>query len=308
MAAVKRALVLAAAAVSLRCATAPSAAPVPAAQPEMRVVAPAMTPEVQQKREAELAQARRDYEANPNSADAIIWLGRRAAYLGRYEEAIAIFTDGTRKHPNDARMYRHRGHRYITVRRFTDAITDLEHAAKLVRGKPDEIEPDGQPNARNTPIGSLHTNIDYHLGLAYYLNGDYERAVKVYRRSMAQSNNPDRLVSTSYWLYLTLRRLGRTAEAEKVLEPIGSSLDVIENVGYHKLLLMFSGEIAPEELLKQDLNTTDGATMLYGIGAWYLVKGQTERATPLWRQVLAGNQWASFGYIAAETELKRADL
>src|SRR6185503_2528830 len=74
---------------------------------------PQMTPEVARQREEQLAAARREYERDPNDANAIIWLGRRTAYLGRYGEAIAIFTEGIRKHPRDARIYRHRGHRYI---------------------------------------------------------------------------------------------------------------------------------------------------------------------------------------------------
>lgn len=272
------------------------------APPAPIIVPPPMSAQTRKTREEDLARARRMYELSPDSAEAILWLGRRTAYLGRYSEAIEIFTEGIRKHPGDARMYRHRGHRFITTRRFDDAIRDLEHAAELVRGKPDEVEPDGQPNARNIPIGSLQTNIYYHLGLAYYLKGDYERAVTAYRRCNEMSTNADRLVSTSYWLYLSLRRLGRQQEAEKVLEPIGTSMDIIENVAYHKLLLMFSGDIAPEELQAQDPNTTDGATIFYGIGAWHFVNAEPEKARPLWEKVLAGTQWASFGYIAAEAE------
>jgi len=269
------------------------------------LTSPQLAADVQKKREDELAQAKRDYDADPKNADAIIWLGRRTAYLGRYREAIDIFTEGIRKHPDDARMYRHRGHRYITVRRFADAARDLEFAAILVRGKPDEVEPDGQPNARNIPLGSLQSNIFYHLGLAYYLQGDFDRALPPYQRCLALAKNPDRLVSTSHWLYMTLRRLGRVKEAEKVLEPIGSSLDVIENISYHKLLLMYGGEIAPEELVRQDANTTDGATILYGIGNWYFYNGQPERAYPLWQKVLDGSQWSAFGYVAAEAEMAR---
>ncbi len=284
------------------CVSAPQPAPVRNVQ-----IAPlVMTSEVQKQREEELAQAQREYDANPDSADAIIWLGRRTAYLGHYREAVDIFTQGIKKHPEDARLYRYRGHRLITLRRFHDAVNDLEYAARLVRGKPDEVEPDGQPNARNTPVGSLHTNIDYHLGLAYYLLGDYQHALVAYRRCLALSNNPDRLVSTTYWLYLTLRKMGRVNEAEKVLEPIGTTMDIIENVAYHKLLLMFSGDIAPEELLSQDAKTTDGATILYGIGAWYYVKGQPEKAYPLWQRVIDGAQWSSFGFIAAEAEIAAA--
>jgi tetratricopeptide (TPR) repeat protein len=266
-----------------------------------------MTDEVRAKREAELADARAAYEKNPNDADATIWLGRRLAYLGRYPEAIDIFSEGIRKHPRDARFLRHRGHRYLTMRDFDRAIADLEKAASLTRGRPDETEPDGLPNARNTPVGSLQSNICYHLGLAHYLKGDFERADAVYTPCNALSTNPDRLVSLAHWRYMTLRRLGRAEEAEQLLVPIGPGLDVIENAAYHKLALMYRGEIAPEELLRQDASTTDGATILYGLGNWYLVSGQPEKARPLFEQIVAGNQWAAFGYIAAEAELARGE-
>lgn len=281
-------------------APAPELAPPPATT---------LAPAVQSEREQQLQAARRDYEKNPNDPDAIIWLGRRTAYLGRYAEAIEIYNEGIRKHPRDARMYRHRGHRYITLRNFDSAIRDLTRATELVRGKPDEIEPDGLPNPRNVPIGSLQSNICYHLGLAYYLKGDFERALPVYQRCAAESTNPDRLVSTSHWLYMTLRRLGRTKEAEKVLEPIDRGLDVIENFSYHKLLLMYRGEIAPEELLREPLEGVDSPTILYGIGNWYLYNGQPERADEIFRRIVANPaQWAAFGFIAAEAELspKRA--
>ena len=63
-------------------------------------------------------------------------------------------------------MYRHRGHRYVSIREFDRAIADLEYAATLIEGTEDEIEPDGMPNAMNIPVSSLHSNIWYHLGLA----------------------------------------------------------------------------------------------------------------------------------------------
>ena len=133
-------------------------------------------------------------------------MGRRVAYLGRYREAIEHFSDGVEKHPNDARMYRHRGHRYITVRELPKAIADLAKAAQLIEGKADQVEPDGQPNARNTPTSTLNTNIYYHLGLAHYLSGDFDRRPAQYRRCLAFSKNPDMLVATTYWYYLTLTR------------------------------------------------------------------------------------------------------
>ena len=269
------------------------------------LIRPALPADVGKQRQDELAAARREYEANPDSADAIIWLGRRLAYLGRYREAIDVFSEGIRKHPGDARLYRHRGHRFITLRRFKDAEADLERAAALVKGKPDEIEPDGLPNARNIPLGSLQSSIYYHLGLAYYLQGDFDRALRAYQRCLQLAKNADRLVSTSNWMYMTLRRMGRPKDADKVLEPISTSMDVIENVAYHKLLLMYDDDIAPEELATQDATTTDGATILYGIGNWYFYNGEPEKAWPIWQQVIDADNWASFGAIAAESEVAR---
>ncbi|UCF41036.1 MAG: hypothetical protein JSW43_01470 [Gemmatimonadota bacterium] len=269
---------------------------------------PALTLEVRQEREARLAQARRAWEAAPENADSIIWLGRRLAYLGRYREAIEVYTAGLSQHPGDARLYRHRGHRYITLRDFDAAIEDLAYAARLVAGQADEVEPDGLPNERGIPTSTLQSNIWYHLGLAHYLKGDFERAATSYRMCLGVSATEDMVVATSHWLYMTLRRLDREEEAEAVLQPIHADMDIIENDGYHRLLLMYKGELTPEDL-RQDTGSDDplaDATMGYGVGNWHLYNGRPGEAEAVFRRILAGDQWAAFGYLAAEAELARA--
>ena len=84
------------------------------------------------KLEADLAKAKAGYDRDPSSPDNAIWLGRRLGYLGRFSEAIDTFTQGIGKHPGDARLYRHRGHRYITVRRFAEAQADFERDPGIV--------------------------------------------------------------------------------------------------------------------------------------------------------------------------------
>ena len=267
---------------------------------------PPLPPEVQADREAKLVAARAEAEADPGDVEALIWLGRRTAYLGRYREAVDIFTRALEKHPGDPRLLRHRGHRYITLRRFDLAAADLERAAGMIAGRPDEIEPDGLPNARNIPLSTLQNNIWYHLGLAYYYTGDLENALRAFRECMAVSKNADMQVSTTHWLYMILRRLGRTGEAEELLGPIRTDMEVIENRAYHWLVLMYKGEISPESLmgLATDENL-DPATLGYGLGNWHLYNGHREEAVKAFRQVLTTEQWAAFGYIAAEADLKR---
>lgn len=267
---------------------------------------PPVSAETKRQMETQLEAARKRFEGSPDDPEALIWLGRRLGYLGRFREAIQTFGEGIRKFPSDARFYRHRGHRYITVRRFDLAITDFEKAAALIKSKPDEIEPDGQPNARNIPTSTLQFNIWYHLGLAQYLRKQNEAALKSFRACLKVSKNPDALAATTHWLYMTLRRLNRARDAAKVLEPISAKMDIIENAGYHKLLLMYKGEISAssleQEALKQE-GSPGSYSILYGIGNWYLYNGKQAEAHSLFRKMLAGDQWTSFGYIAAEAEM-----
>jgi tetratricopeptide (TPR) repeat protein len=269
---------------------------------------PEASGELRQRQEQQLAEAKAAHDRAPNDADAIIWHGRRLAYLGRYNDALAVFTEGVTKHPADARMFRHRGHRYITVRRFADAIRDFERAAALIRGKPDEVEPDGQPNVRNIPTSTLQSNIWYHLGLAYFLTGDFERALRAYQEDLAVAENPDMQVAVTYWLHMTLRRLGRGTEAAEVLAPIRRDLDIIENGAYHRLLLLYKGELRADSLLRSfgaDGGLED-VTTGYGVASWHLSGGRRTEAEAILRRVVAARgQWAAFGYVASEAELKR---
>jgi len=255
-----------------------------------------------------LEEARSVLDATPDDPQALIWVGRRTAYLGRYREALEIFTEGIAAHPDHAALYRHRGHRHISLRQLDEAIADLSRAARLIAGQPDEVEQDGLPNARGIPTSTLQSNIWYHLGLAHYLQGDFERALDAYRADLAVATNPDMLVATSHWLYMTLRRLGRDEEAAAVLEPITAELEIIENHEYHRLLLMYRGEISTDEILAGidgEGDSLGSATTGYGLGNWFLYNGDRNRARETFGRIVDGGQWASFGFIAAEAELAR---
>jgi tetratricopeptide (TPR) repeat protein len=259
--------------------------------------------------EGNLADAKAAYDKSPNDPEAIIWLGRRLAYLGRYRDAIDVFSLGVARHAADPRMYRHRGHRYITVRELDRAIADLSTAAKLVANRADEVEPDGQPNARNIPTSTLNSNVFYHLGLAHYLKGQFEPALRAYRDCLRFSKNADMLSATSHWLYMTLRRLHRPSEAAAVLDAITPDMDIIENGSYHKLLLMYKGIGSADALMESARGGgIDAVTVGYGIANWHLYNGRRDEALGLFRRIVEdyAAQWPAFGYIAAEAELSPA--
>ena len=259
-----------------------------------------------QKLDADLAQAERTLAANPKDAEAIIWVGRRLGYLWRFNDAIAMFTKGIELHPDNPKFYRHRGHRYITIRQFAKAQADFEKAAQLIKGKPDEIEPDGAPNPAGKPRSTLQFNIWYHLGLAYYLQGNYAKAYDAYVECMKVSNNDDSVTATSDWMWMTLMRLNRKAEAAKVLARITPQMDILENGSYHRRLLMYKGVEQPEALLDTaKADDTTIATQGYGVGNYYYVTGNMAKAREVFQKVTSGGGWNAFGYIAAEADLQR---
>lgn len=250
-----------------------------------------------------LATAKADYDSDPVNADNIIWFGRRTAYTGDYRRAIEIFSEGIEKFPDDARMYRHRGHRYISIREFDLAIDDFEHASELIEGTENEIEPDGLPNALNIPISSLHGNIWYHLGLAYYLKQDWDNAYRAYKAGFDAGRNDDNRVSTTHWLYMILQRKGDPEAAAKVLDAISADMNVIENMSYHNLCLFYKGEMTLAELIGDNADSPAGAAIMYGAANWHYYTGDVDKANEMLEALVATNAWSPFGFIAAEVDL-----
>ena len=253
---------------------------------------------------ANFEKAKTEFEANPKDVEALIWYGRRTAYLGRYRQAIAIYTEGIKNFPQEARLYRHRGHRYISIRNYEAAIADLEKAASLIQGTADQIEPDGMPNAQNIPLSSLHSNVWYHLGLAYYLTQEYEKAYTAYIQCRESGDNYDNIVSSTHWLYLIQLRLGNPERADSLLAPIQKAAVVIENQSYADLCQLYKGWISPDTLLLASPGNPSNDAVNYGLASWYLHQGDSSKGIQLLEALVAGKAFTSFGYLAAEGDLK----
>lgn len=273
------------------------------------LTSPTLAPETRELFERRLASAQRQFDAAPDDELAIVWLGRRTAYLGRYREAISIYTRGLALHPESAWLLRHRGHRFLTLRNLDDAIADLRRAAALTRGAPDIIEADGLPNARDEPRSTLGGNTWYHLGVALYCKGDFGSAAAAFGECLKYSTwNDDMLVATTAWLHRTLRRLGRDDEAAALLEPIHDGMDVIENDAYLRSLLFAKGELSLERALTDTGDGVTRVTLAYGVAAELLARGEDDAGIEILRRIVRTDQWAAFGYLAAEADLVRLGL
>ncbi|NOT76075.1 MAG: hypothetical protein HOP08_14205 [Cyclobacteriaceae bacterium] len=238
-----------------------------------------------------------------------IWYGRRLGYFSRFQEAIDVFTEGISKYPASAKLYRHRGHRYISLRQFSKATEDLKKADELSSESPIEIEPDGSPNKLNIPLSTTQFNSRYHLGLAFYLQEDFKNAEQSYQSCLLTCNNDDLMIATIDWLYMTYKREGKEQEASKLLDNVLDSMNIVENDSYYKRCMMYKGKISPDSLLKVSSDENDPdlalATQGYGVGNWYLYNGDSAKAKEIFEKVVAGKHFSAFGFIASEAELAR---
>jgi tetratricopeptide (TPR) repeat protein len=239
------------------------------------------------KLEAEFVAALTAFEAAPDDEEALILYGRRMAYLWRYQESIAIYTNGLRAFPQSAMLYRHRGHRYISVRRFEAAERDMARANELLGGD---------------------FNILYHLGLARWLLGDFAGALAPYKECLEVAGSDEHRVAIAYWLYLTLLRLGRIEEAAAHLGSF-SAKEEGENVHYFNVLRMWKGEQSEQDVLAlMDSSDYNLATMSYGLGVWHLIEGRRDQARSYFESILSSSYWSAFGFIASEVEMLREGM
>jgi tetratricopeptide (TPR) repeat protein len=245
------------------------------------------------------------HRANPHDEDALIWAGRRLGYLGRFDEAIALFTQGLAAHPRSAKLLRHRGHRYLSTQRFDLAVADLERARELAFAAPDEVEPDGAPNALGIPLTTLRSNALYHAALAHYLRGDVLRARDLWSEDLALATNDDRRASASCWLWAAALRCGDAAAAARALAWVRDETSVIENHAYLDVLRVRRGELRADELLARHPGSTGLASAGYGLAETWLAAGQTREARALLVRIGAEAPPAAFGTLAATVALAR---
>ena len=252
-----------------------------------------------------LQEAKTIYQTDTTDLNSIIWYGRRLASMYRFRDAITIFSAGISIHPDAPELYRHRGQMYIITRHPDPAIADFKKAATLSMDRMIETEPDAIPNKLDLPLTNLRFNIYYLLGQAWYLKGDYEKAVEAFSSSDPYAINPDLKVAETYWLYLSFQRMGETVSAVSLLGMVDPNEEIIQNEAYLKTLLMYKSSLEAVNLTGSIADSTADLIELYGITNWYIWKNKPAEASIIRYKILSSTDWTNIGYIAAEADSSR---
>ena len=231
--------------------------------------------------------ARASLAADPKNIARIIELGVAESGARQFREAIATFSRGLEIEPNNALLLRWRGHRHISVREFDKALADLTRGAKL------------DPHLYG---------IWYHLGVVQFIRGDFSAAAGSFAKAQPIAPEAGELQGSTDWLWMSLSRAGRNADATAMLRRRPDSKTEFTPVvnAYTKRLQLYREEIGPDAVVTDaDKDDVQVATLSYGLGNWYLIKGDKAQARKWFERSVQSGGWPAFGFIASEAELRR---
>jgi Flp pilus assembly protein TadD len=232
-----------------------------------------------------IARAERALAADPRNVERFLQLGSAQAGARQMQEAVQTFTRALAVAPADPMLYRWRGHRNLSVRNFDAAMADL---------------------TRGYGMDSTNYGILYHLGVLRFVRGDFNAAADAFARAQRHPPDGGELAGATDWLWMSLQRAGRSAEAAAMLARHPDSLPASN--AYARRLKLYRGEIGPDAVITPaDTGDVAVATLSFGLGNWYLVKGDSVWARALFRKSIQSGGWPAFGFIASEADLARSE-
>jgi proline iminopeptidase len=230
-----------------------------------------------------VARAQAAWAADSTNVELLIRLGIAQSGFRQFREAIQTFSRGLATAPENAILYRWRGHRHLSVRELDRAEADFK---------------------RGLALDSANYGIWYHLGVLRFVRGDFAGAAAAFARAQPLAPDGGELAGATDWLWMSLARAGRRAEGDAMLQRRPDSLPVTN--AYRQRLRLYRGEVGPDSVLTAaDTGDVAVATLSYGVGNWYLVRGDSAQARRWFERAIASGGWPAFGFIAAEAELRR---
>jgi len=230
-----------------------------------------------------VARAQAAYAADTGNIDLLIRLGIAQSGARQFREAIQTFSRGLAIAPENAILYRWRGHRYLSIREHGRAEADFK---------------------RGLALDSANYGIWYHLGVLRFLRGDFGGAATAFGRAQPLAPDAGELAGATDWLWMSLARAKRRAEGDAMLRTRPDSLETAN--AYRQRLRLYRGEVSPDSVLTPaDTGDVAVATLSYGVGNWHLVRGDTAQARRWFERAVASGGWPAFGFMAAEADLRR---
>ena len=198
-----------------------------------------------EKLDAMIKESLSNMEKDPKDPIHYICAGFYTWLLRDISGSLAIYDKGTTNCPDSYELYWYKTLHKTTTRDLVGAISDAECAVELIKGKPDHgLDIRVFLNPHGYYPYTINFMIWYHLGMAYYLNGDLEKAKQAYLECDNFIYGNDALAARSCWFYPVLRELGEYDQATALMTGIKDDIKIIADPGYGETSLLFKGTLS----------------------------------------------------------------
>lgn len=234
-------------------------------------------------------------------------MGRRYMELARYDEALEVFTENINNNPGSLADHRFRGECYYYLQNFDAALSDLETAKELSKQLPNQIEYEVDATSANMPVYNQAFNTFYYLALTHYVTGDMEQAVRSFGYAWNNAANDDLRSMLACWIAICYRKQSMEGQAKAVLQDVTPEMQTIQSPVYKDMAMMFKGYMSTDGMLEKykDLSIQDFQISRFGVGMWYLLDKQPDKAKPLFEEIIETKLWNTDIYPVTQFELNK---
>ena len=222
--------------------------------------------------------------AKPQTYENLLALADALCWQLRFREAIDALTQAIALEPERMEAYRKRGPKYLDTLQFEKALADYIHCEQA----------DG-----------VSVMSRYRIGMAHYLLGKYDAAIRAFADSLAIApQDDDMYIADVYWLVLSQLRAGKTEEAQQTLrQHYRPDMYVGHHTAYEKAMRAAAGAAQMEDILAtldEEPDDLQFAMTAYGLCVLLEAAGEQEKAVALREKLLARDGfWFCFSYLAA---------
>jgi hypothetical protein len=105
---------------------------------------------------------------------------------------------------------------------------------------------------------------------------------------------------------MAYRRGKQDENAKQLLDRVTPELKIEGSARlYFNRVLFYKGLKTPDELLAAAATDIERTTLAYGIGNYYLLAGDKEKARDYMQRAISTSAWVGLAFIAAEKDLAR---
>lgn len=217
------------------------------------------------------------------SFEDLLALAKALCFQLRYREALTVYDRAIALEPENILGYRQRAPRYINTLQPEKAVKDLLKCREL---------------------GGDEADLSYRLGIAQYLAGDFEAAMRE-EEICYPLVDEEMGIAALYWHTMSALRLGTEPTLLRYYRP---EMQVGHHTAYERVMALSSGSLPWEEmqtLLQEEPSDLEYSMLAYGSSVFCRSLGHEGEAETLLRSILPrDNFWISYAYIAAWNDSK----